>query len=711
MQTLIYSLYRLGHAGLSNTIMSLELGVVLARLTDRLLILEGNISPKANVARYNDQVRNTYPSKVTDLIDLGVPWENAEDINLAAFAPHELCAQPAWECAFYYPACLAIDTDDFRSFAGTRQLFITAEEELQNVPALSFSCGADRNSLSFYSYFFYLDRTAQAEAFDALHRMRPKAEYAAFAERMARDLGSFNAVHIRRGDFKVTNGVTTLNRTPEHAIEALDEQFDRDDLLVILTDEADDPFFGPVKSAFKNNLFIDQHILSDYTQDFLDLPAHDSMALAYLSQLIAAEAQGFIGSMTSTFTALIQRLRGSGGKDEQFQFLWNEHPNPEDVLEPGRHAIGDAIRLKRGMMVPEREGRYSWNRYSQRLNPAWMREWPESFLNLEAMVDRTRGRYPAFDGTRPSALAVQSTKQLAETREAGGIVTISSKQQRASADFDAGDFVISFKGASIAASSNRPDVAKGLRHLFEMMVAPRTAQAGAEIRVELDGDKVEFLRDGKVIQANMPGSSFMRSFYRQVICYFIDRYPSYVWLHAGCAASAIGALILPGAWARGKTSLVIKLCEKGWTFLSDDIVPLDPEGCVWPFPGTPQIRSKPDRELPRAEIGGLPKSALPLDRNKLAVDRQPLAMIVFPQFVTGAAAELTPISAARALAQLIENCLSFVKNEDATISRLGAAVARIPAYELRFGDVVDAAMMLDHVYELKLRAVQLAAAE
>ena len=85
MQTLIYSLYRLGHAGLSNTIMSLELGVVLARLTDRLLILEGNISPKANVARYNDQVRNTYPSKVTDLIDLGVPWENAEDINLGGF--------------------------------------------------------------------------------------------------------------------------------------------------------------------------------------------------------------------------------------------------------------------------------------------------------------------------------------------------------------------------------------------------------------------------------------------------------------------------------------------------------------------------------------------------------------------------------------------------------------------------------------------------
>jgi hypothetical protein len=294
--------------------------------------------------------------------------------------------------------------------------------------------------------------------------------------------------------------------------------------------------------------------------------------------------------------------------------------------------------------------------------------------------------------------------------EAPGAVNISTERVSGSADASAAaDFIISFLDASIAAGSNRSDVAKGMRNLFEMMVSPLPAHAGAEIRVEVNGDQVEILLDGRIVQANLPGSSFMRSFYRQVVCYFIDRYPGHIWLHAGCVASAIGAVILPGGWARGKTSLVVQLCERGWTYLSDDIVPLDPEGSVLPFPGTPQIRSKADRDLPREEIGGLPKSALPLDPTKLADGRQPLAMIVFPLFVTGALAELTPISPARALAQLIENCLSFVKNEDATIARLGAVVTRTPAYELRFGNVVDATAMLNHAYELRQRALRLAA--
>ena len=44
--------------------------------------------------------------------------------------------------------------------------------------------------------------------------MRAKQPFAELAERVAADLGSFNAVHLRRGDFKVTYGVTTLDRQP-----------------------------------------------------------------------------------------------------------------------------------------------------------------------------------------------------------------------------------------------------------------------------------------------------------------------------------------------------------------------------------------------------------------------------------------------------------------------------------------------------------------
>jgi hypothetical protein len=33
--------------------------------------------------------------------------------------------------------------------------------------------------------------------------------------------------------------------------------------------------------------------------------------------------------------------------------------------------------------VEEYPGRYSWTRYNPRINPAWQREWPESFLEEE----------------------------------------------------------------------------------------------------------------------------------------------------------------------------------------------------------------------------------------------------------------------------------------------------------------------------------------
>ena len=114
---------------------------------------------------------------------------------------------------------------------------------------------------------------------------------------MAADIGSFNAVHLRRGDFKVTFGVTTLDRQPWEAIEALDQIFHRQDTLVIVTDERDDPFLRD-QVRVPHHVFIDSHILDAYGSEFAALQQTDSVCLAYLSQLVAAESKAFIGTMT-----------------------------------------------------------------------------------------------------------------------------------------------------------------------------------------------------------------------------------------------------------------------------------------------------------------------------------------------------------------------------------------------------------------------------
>ena len=94
------------------------------------------------------------------------------------------------------------------------------------------------------------------------------------------------------GGVKLTYGVTTLDRKPWEAIEAMDQVFARTDPLVIVTDERDDPFFNEIKLAYPDHHFIDWHILDHYGGEFAQLPQTDSLSLALLSQLVAAEARG-----------------------------------------------------------------------------------------------------------------------------------------------------------------------------------------------------------------------------------------------------------------------------------------------------------------------------------------------------------------------------------------------------------------------------------
>lgn len=661
MKSIIHSVYRDGQAGISNLIMSLELGVVMAGLTDRLLILNGNNTPVANVVDYGGLVRNTYPSRVTDLIDLGVPWIDAGRINLAGFAPHDICSDPSHDSVFYFPSHLSTQTEDFKAFAGNRRSFFTVGPDLENVPAIAYSGGAEAETLSFYSPFFYLDAPAQTKACEILRNMRPKPAYEAYARRVADDLGRFNAVHVRRGDFKVTLGVTTLDRQGAEAVEALDHHFSRNDRLVILTDEADDPFFDEIKAAYRDTIFLDRYMLEHHGPEFQDLPAHDSIALAYLSQLVASRSQDFVGTMTSTFTALIQRMRGSLGKVEQFKFLWNELPAPGARIERGRHAMSDTVPLDRGIMVKQFDGPYSWNWFNQRLNSGWMREWPESFLDEEAMVQRTRGRD-------------YCTARLPEIRSPGG------------------SCAVSFLGDTVVASSNDDEVIASIRRLFALMGAASAASPIGEVRIEQHVGEARLLVDGKQTAKSSSGFRLLRHLYREVVRLFIFRNPQLVWLHAGCAASPDGSVILPGSWGRGKSTLVLELHKRGWSFLSDDIVPINPAtGKSIPFPGTPQVRQSVQRVLRRDQLGSLSKSAVPIDPARVAGGPEQVSMIIFPHFTPEAETRLERVSPARAVGELLENCLSFQNNTDATIEALCALVEVLPTSRLQFSDPATAA--------------------
>lgn len=384
MKYLYYQLHYSGTSGISNNRMSLEIGVILAHLSDRVLVLKQDGRPK-NRTVYGGRLTNAYPSRITDLVDIPVPWLFKNQINLSGRSTRVLFPYPLERSVFYYPPRLNLESDDFKFFRQRRPFHFTIPEEFAAFDVLALPGGPPEKpkyyNFGLYSTFLYLDGATRQGALSCLRGIKAKSEYAEFAGHLSKELGSFNAVHIRRGDFKRTLGTSTLLRVPSEVIERLEQSFARNQRLVILTDETEDPFLQPIKDYYQDHVVLDEFILDAFGNHFLDLPQHDSTAMAFLCQLVAADACDFVGSMKSTFSALIQRFRGSRGKPEPFKFLWNEIPGKHSTIAKGRTICEEVVLHPNGEMVPISQGPYSWNRYSRLIDTSWMREWPEGFVS------------------------------------------------------------------------------------------------------------------------------------------------------------------------------------------------------------------------------------------------------------------------------------------------------------------------------------------
>lgn len=647
MRYLHYTNYQSGESGLSNGIMSIEIGVVMAFLTNRFLLIDGNRSPPANIVTYGDRVDNTVPSRVTDLIDIPIPWSEPTDDPVDGLPSHELSDRHLGTSVFYVPGTVDIKSADAESFANGRTIWLNASGASEDVAVLRVSENRDREhpryNLTFYSYFFYLDDQTRRSVYRMLARMQAKRELAELARKVAGDIGSFNAVHLRRGDFKVTYGVTTLDRQPWEAIEALDHHFKRQDPLVIVTDERDDPFFSEIKQAFPHHIFIDHHVLDEYGDDFDALPHRDSLALAYLSQLIAAESEDFIGTMTSTFTAIIQRYRGNRGKAEPFKFLWNELPDQGDRLERGRHPVSECVPLDHCVMIEESSGPYTWNRYSPRIAANWMREWPESFLTPKIL-----------ESGKLSSEQSSGSRQVHQLRPERSTVAV---------DFD---------GLGINLKSKVPRLTTKLGESFGSRAEDSSASnIIAELEVgEVDG--VYRLSQGdREIATAESYEGLARNIKLEVVRRLASARRRHVWLEAFSFLRSGRALVLVGDLGPDTDWLADSMCSNGWELLWDDVVPVRVDDLTV----TPLGRST----WPRG-------AALRIDRSP-----HPLAGLVVVERRLQRRDELALLSPSVGVAELIRYCVDFAADRDRAVERLCRLVEKRPVGKLSYSSAESGA--------------------
>lgn len=662
MRYLHYTNYQSGGSGLSNGIMSIEVGAILAHLTNRLLVLDGNVPPPANIVTYDGRVSNLRPSRITDLLDMPVPWVEPDAVALQGLESLELTSLSLGDLAFYFPKTLDLSSTDAKSFARDRNHWLTVTSEHDRVPVLRLSedplvDGArhHRDNLCSYSYLFYLDDETRRTVYRLLQGMQAKRPFAELARRVARDLGPFNAVHLRRGDFKVTYGVTTLARKPGEAIEAMDQIFGRKAPLVILTDERDDPFFTEIKLAYPDHYFIDWHILDHYGPEFSALPQTDSLSLAYLSQLVAGDAQEFVGTMTSTFTGMIQRQRGTRGRPETFRYLWNELPESHQDVERGRHAISECIPLDRGQMIEQFPGPYSWNRVSQLLNPAWMREWPESFLLPEVVA--TGVLVTKQDGARAVAAPFESAA-----------ATLSSVIH------------VAFENLQVAVWSKDAALLKRLAPELGAYPGTRARNVIANFEVSLTGGAGCIEQRGRSEKGFCDKTQLPGALKQRIGSVFAFARHNYAWLMAAAFAKEGRGLLVAGDTRDPKDSFRRTLETNGWEALDGGLCAIRVDDLMI-LPLGARAPSQPDGTAAPSPAG---RVATPLG-SLVVTTKAPLHT---------RAPSIARLSPAAAVAALIGASLDFQIDQHRAVSLLCRVFESRPAAQIGFNRAPEAAQAI-----------------
>lgn len=133
---------------------------------------------------------------------------------------------------------------------------------------------------------------------------RYKQKYFDLAQSFKTNIGQYNAVHVRRGDFLHIRekGIETI-ATGERLLEALSVVYKKEKPLYIASDEGKDGFFDAVKENF--NVY--------FLKDMNFIP--NKMEAAILDQIMCAKADRFYGTYLSTFSKRINIMRGLLGKE------------------------------------------------------------------------------------------------------------------------------------------------------------------------------------------------------------------------------------------------------------------------------------------------------------------------------------------------------------------------------------------------------------
>jgi hypothetical protein len=168
-------------------------------------------------------------------------------------------------------------------------------------------------------------------------------------------------------------------------------------------------------------------------------------------------------------------------------------------------------------------------------------------------------------------------------------------------------------------------------------------------------------------------------------------------VHAAAAGAPAGAVLLPGGMGAGKSTLVAGLVQRGLRYLTDEVVAIDKDGTVRPYPKHLSLGERTSPVLadldacvpndPDGLLGGrrlVPPSCL---RGGGVGPAMAPRLVVLPEFAPGADPRLEPLPAPEALFALAAHTFRLDREPARSLATLESVAAGCACFRLVSGDL------------------------
>lgn len=259
---------------------------------------------------------------------------------------------------------------------------------------------------------------------------------------------------------------------------------------------------------------------------------------------------------------------------------------------------------------------------------------------------------------------------------------------------------VTFETHQVAFQTDVPAILKSIEIGFQYMLTTEPCNLITEMEVQSKHNDYQ-LSVGGDLWATYPSiGETVQALHYEIPLQLIQERSDLLWLHAGAISNAKGAIIVSGASGKGKSTLVSQMCQRGWSFLSDDILPLDMQVSeVMPFPKTPMVRYSAEPDLPAELLRSLKKRRFV--PSKICEQPVPILAIIFPQYKHQAVESLVDCSPATATVRLLEHNLNFVRHREKAVAYLSRLLTTVPAYTLPFADGAKASEIVGKAYDIR----------